>query len=299
MLFDCIIIGGGPAGLTSAIYLARFMRNVVVFDSGTSRARYIPVSHNYPGFSEGISGHDFLLRLKEQAEKYGARIIQSEVTDLALKNDGTFAAKYGDATIEAKTVILAAGMVDERPSLPGIKEFVYDGVVRFCPICDGFEALDKRVGIIGPCHKIYKKALFLRIYTSKLYIFPTDDDFNCNEEDKAALQSLGIDIPYCKVSELLPQDTKITAVMEDGQEREVDVLYPAMGAEVRSKLAQKLGAKCNESGCLYADAHQQTNIKNLYAIGDITLDLSQISVATGQASIAATAVHNSLPLNCR
>ncbi len=136
--YDCLIVGGGPAGLTAAIYLARYRRRVLVVDSGQSRAAWIPKTHNYPGFEDGISGKALLSKLREQAEEYGAEFQNAEVTSLKNEGDG-FAAIAEGKTIRAKRVIMATGIVDETPELPGLHEAVYEGALRFCPICDGYE----------------------------------------------------------------------------------------------------------------------------------------------------------------
>lgn len=294
---ECLVIGGGPAGLTAAIYLARFRRNVVLVDSGYSRAAYIPTSHNYPGFAHGIGGPELLRRLHEQAAEYGVTFISGEVVEL--KKDQNFHAVVRDkGGITAERVLLATGIIDEKPALPSIKEFIYNGAIRFCPICDGYEASDKEIGIMGPLDRIIKKACFLRTYSKNIVVLPTDD-FKCNDDQVHQLQELGLDVPDDKVLDIIADENKVTAIMESGQKIEVDILYPAMGAKVRSDLALSLGADCNELGCIFVDAHQQTSLPGLYAAGDMTVELSQISVAIGQASIAATAMHNSLPLNPR
>lgn len=296
---ECLVIGGGPAGLTAAIYLGRFLRKVVVIDGGSSRARWIPTSHNYPGFENGISGNELLEHLRKQALDYGAHFVQGEVGALKILEDSRFEATYGTERIVAAKVILASGMIDKKPDLLNLKEFIYDGVIRFCPICDGFEAKDKRVGIIGGCESIFKKARFLRTYTSRIEILPLDPDITCGVEERRELKALGLIVPHEPVVDLKPNGDTIVAIMKSGRTIELDILYPAMGADVRTTLARNIGAQANDSGCLYTDTHQQTNVPGLYAAGDITLDLSQLSVATGQAAIAATHAHNSLPLNAR
>jgi thioredoxin reductase (NADPH) len=298
MMWDCLIVGGGPAGLTAATYLGRFLRRVIVIDNRESRARWIPTSHNYPGFPEGVHGEDFLENLCKQAIQYGAFLLRDKVASLK-KEDSFFTASCGQGQIMARKIILATGIVDEAPAIPGLDNFVYSGVVRFCPICDGYEARDKRVGIIGPCDRIYKKACFLRTYTGNIEIFPIDENFHCDKGDRDRLLSLGLTLPDERIAGLSLKENHAEAVMESGRKVIVDVLYPAMGAKTRSDLATAIGARHNDNDCIYTDSHQQTNIEGLYAIGDITLDLSQISVGTGQAAIAATAIHNALPANPR
>jgi thioredoxin reductase (NADPH) len=295
---DCLVIGGGPAGLTAALYLARFCRNVLLMDGGDSRAALIPESHNYPGFAHGVSGGKLLAQLREQATQYGATIADGRVETLA-RDGERFRATCGERTITAPMVILATGIVDEKPALPSLPEFIYRGGVRFCPVCDGYEAMDKRIAVAGPLRKAVKKALFLRAYSRNVVVLPFDREIALADEDRAALEKAGIPVPTEPLADLDTSGTIVKATMASGKTLDIDVLYPAMGAEVRSELAVGLGARHNEMGCLFVDEHMRTVVPNLYAIGDITLALDQISVATGQAAIAATHVHNTLPPNYR
>lgn len=295
---DCLVIGGGPAGMTAAIYLARFRRNVVLVDNGESRAALIPTTHNYPGFAGGISGKDLLAELHAQAARYGARLHRGTVEQLTRDKNG-LTAKFDGRTVVARKVLLATGIIDEKPALPSLPEFIYRGGVRFCPICDGFEAMDKRIGVIGPLHGAIKKALFLRTYTEKIVVLPLGREVRLDANARASLQRAGIPVPSEPVIDLDTTATTVKATLASGASLEVDVLYPAMGADVRSELATQLGAAANETGCLKVDDHLRTNVPDLYAIGDVTLELHQISVATGQAAIAATHVHNQLPPNYR
>jgi thioredoxin reductase (NADPH) len=296
--YECLIIGGGPGGLTAAEYLARFMRRVCVIDSGESRARLIPTSHNYPGFYKGISGDDLLERLRRHATMYGTEIVEDKVISVT-KNDDIFTAICTKGDITASHVILATGVSDTKPDIPSVKDFIYNGIIRFCPICDGYEAIDKRVALLGPFDKILSKALFLSTYTRDLHLFPLDSNYDAGSQVVADLRGIGITIPQDKIHDLVIGDDGVKAIWPNGDEVKTDILYPAMGYEVRCGFTAGLGLKQNEDGCIYNDDHQRTNILGLYAIGDITRALSQISVAVGQASIAATAVHNSLPHNVR
>ena len=292
---DCLIIGGGPAGLTAAIYLARFRRNVLLVDDGHSRAALIPESHNYPGFL-GISGPDLLASLREQAEKNGARIQQGRVAALRKSGDA-FLAHVGSDELRARRILLATGIVDESPDLPGMKDAIYRGALRFCPICDGFEASDQRIGVLGPLPTAANKARFLRTYSRDVVLLPTDDPAQAGDETQA-LQQAGIVVEE-RVIDIDRSGDKIVAVFGGGRRLPVDVLYPALGCEVRSRLATDLGARCTDQGNLHVDDKQRTSIEGFYAAGDVVTDLHQIAVATGHAAIAATAIHNSLPPNFR
>lgn len=285
-MHDCVIVGGGPAGLTAAIYLSRFLRKVAVVDSKASRAAYIPVSHNYPGFPEGIEGKAFLSRLLNQATEYGASYYEDNITALECERD-FFKSLGKNICLKSRTVIIATGVIDRKPDIPHLKDFVYDGVIRFCPVCDGYETLDKRVGIFGPAELAYKKAKFLRTYTKHIEIFCMDKCLK-NFQPRA--------FPVSEIRNLKLEDHAAVLTRADGSRAIVDFLYLAMGAKPRTGILSSLNIKQNEGGFIHTDCHQETSLKNLYAIGDITLDLSQISVAVGQAAIAAAAIHNSLPV---
>ena len=292
---DCLIIGGGPAGLTAATYLARFRRNALLVDDEQSRARLIPETHNYPGFL-GISGVDLLATLREQAESNGARLQQGRVEGLR-KDDGFFVARLGSDEIRAKRLLLATGIVDESPDLPGLKDAIYRGALRFCPICDGYEASDKRIGVLGPMRTAGPKAKFLRTYSRDVLVLPMDDPAKSSDETQA-LQHDGIIVEE-RVVDVDRGGDKVVVVFGNGRRLPVDVLYPALGCEVRSHLATELGARSNDIGNLHVDDRQRTSVEGLYAAGDVVTDLHQISVATGHAAVAATAIHNSLPPNFR
>jgi thioredoxin reductase (NADPH) len=292
---DCLVVGGGPAGLTAAIYLGRYRRLTTVIDDGASRAVKIPESHNYPGF-KGIGGRALLQRLQEQALQYGAVFEKGRVTSLHRQSDGVFVARYGQSEIHARSVLLATGLVDECPDFDGLGEGVYHDAVRYCPICDGYEALDKRIGIIGPIKSAGSKALFLKTYSQTVSLFATDGDLSGAES--RSLTESGVVIVERPVR-VEHEGDGIVVTAASGARYTVDVLYPALGCNVRSELAINLGATCSESGNLMVDDHQRTAVPGLFAAGDVVTDLHQLTVAAGHAAIAATAMHNSLPRNFR
>jgi len=296
-MLDCLIIGGGPAGLTAAIYLARYRRMIRVIDSGESRAALIPDSHNYPGFKD-ISGTELLRRLRDQASLYGARLEKGYVAELARAPNGIFTAKAGVNEIRARFVLLATGLVDESPRTEGLVTRGYAGAVRYCPICDGYEAMDSRVGVLGKLDDAAKKALFLRTYTRDVTVFPTDAHLVRRTATRRALEDVGIKLlgSPVRVEEF---DDKVIVTVDTGIEHQLDVLYPALGCQVRSDLATVLGAACNNLGNLHVDSHQRTTIDGLYGAGDVVTDLHQLSVATAHAAIAATDIHNRLGPNMR
>jgi len=174
--FDVAVVGGGPAGLTAAAYLARFLRSVVVLEAGDARAALIPMSRNCPGFPEGIGGVDLLGRLRHQATEYGAEIFRAPVQAIEVQ-EGAFALWTASGTVEASFVILATGIVDKAPAIVGLREGLSAGLIGLCPVCDGYEAKGKRMGVVGQEQDALKEALFLRTYSSHVFMlanYPED-----------------------------------------------------------------------------------------------------------------------------
>jgi thioredoxin reductase (NADPH) len=279
-MLDCLIVGGGPAGLTAAIYLARFRRHALLIDAGHSRAELIPATHNYPGFMS-INGPELLKRLRHQAEEQGARLLSGEVRSVTRRNDA-FVAETTQGAFSARTLILATGLIDGAPPIEGFDDG-YAGPVRYCPICDGFEALDKRVGVLGEAEAAFRKAVFMRTYSKNVTMFPIGD---AGAEVRQSLADAGIRLGGAP-SRIVRDQQRVTVTTQDGHQQELDVLYPA------------LGASCDPLGMIQVDSHQRAGVAGLYAAGDVVTDLHQISVATAHAAVAATHIHNSLDPNPR
>jgi len=289
---DCLIIGGGPAGLMAAIYLARFRRRVCVVDAGASRAALIPRSHNVPGFVHGLSGEELIARMSAQLDELGVGRIEAEVMALQPGDHG-FQARWNGGGHDAAAVVLACGIVDTHPPFEDWRGAVADGLLRYCPVCDAFEACGRRIGVIGPLHRAASKAMFLRGYSRDVTLLVT-----CRDDEEAARSGLaeaGIQVEVAPDLRLRRCDDGLEAVFAGGRTTRFDVLYPAMGAQVRSQLAMSLGAEHTGEGYLRVDDHQRTSIDGLYGIGDVVTDLHQISVAFGHAAIAACAIHHRLP----
>jgi thioredoxin reductase (NADPH) len=295
---DCIIIGGGPAGLTAATYLRRFHRRVQLFDDGCSRARWIPETHNCPGFPQGVSGERLLQKLREQASTYGVEPIRRRVVQLSGGPDG-WEVRDESQTWQARSVILATGVRDRLPDLKSgsIDDAIARGLIRLCAICDGYEATDQNIGVVGPLVYGIRHACFLRSFSSRVSVVPVADA----EVTPAALREewlrrageLGIQV-LPELRDLSCQDDTCEARDVAGGTHRFDTLYAAMGAPARSNLAASAGAAMGKEGAILTDDDLQTSLQGLYAIGDVVTDLNQISVAFGHAAIAATAVHRRL-----
>ncbi len=290
---DCIVIGAGPAGLTAAIYLGRFRRDILVLESGDSRAAWIPRSHNHPGFPDGVRGPTLLARMRRQAERYGAQIVRAQVDTLKVVRGG-FQLGTGEETLRARTVILATGVHDNAPPIPGLEDGVARGLVRICPICDGYEVIGQRVGVIGLDDHCAAEAVFLRTYSDDVAFVHVGDKPLPQATTKMLTQA-GVEIIESAVRSVTIAKRRITAFdFEAGEARAFDVVYSALGITPRNRLAVQAGAERAPEGRLIVDEHQQTSVPGLYAAGDVVRGLNQISTAQGEGAIAATAVHNSV-----
>lgn len=291
---DCIIIGAGPAGLTAAIYLARFHLNIRLFDSGSSRAALIPLTRNHAGYPDGISGIELLVRMRTQAMKYGAVREEARVTKLVREGDD-FLVRVGDKAYPARTVLLATGVVNNRPDMP---EDIHDaalarGLIRYCPICDGYEVTDKRVGVIGTGDHGMREALFIRGYTPDLTLIAPGAAHELDQDCADALDQAGIRRIDGPCGNWTIEGDHITLDTAAGR-LTFDSVYPALGSKIRSELAVDLGAAADGDGTLEVDDHQRTSIPGLFAAGDVAKGLDQISHAMGEAGVAATTIRNLL-----
>ncbi len=294
IIYDTLIVGGGPGGLTAAVYLRRFRREVKVIDKGHSRLDLIPVTHNFPGFPDGIRGVDLLDNLRCQLRKYGGEVTEGEVTCLRREGD-VFIADTDDGEVHARTVLLATGIADAGLPIENWREAVAAGAVRLCPVCDGFDVLDKHIAIVSSDTNPVGHALFMRAFTPHVTLFERDevrlDAQQRSELDEAKVRYV---LSPLKGITMTPDMRPILHTADD-EDHHFDVVYPMLGETARSDLALSLGARTGNCMELEVDGHQHTSVPGLYAVGDVVIGLNQISVAAGQAAVAATHIHNALP----
>jgi thioredoxin reductase (NADPH) len=222
---DCVVVGGGPAGLTAAIYLARYRRRFRLIDGGDSRARWIPRCRNYPGFPDGIAGEALLEELRAQARRYGAELVPGRAERLE-RGDGGFRLALTDGTeLSAATVILATGVVENEPKLPRCEEAVKRGLIRICPICDGYETVGKAVGVIGNSDHAAAEALFIRTYSDEVTLVLVGEDPALPAERRRALAEAGITVLQTSIEQVRLEHGTIAALcFADGAAHRFDTL---------------------------------------------------------------------------
>jgi len=291
--YDCLVIGGGPAGLTAAIYLTRYHLSLKVVDAGKSRASWIPCTHNHAGYPGGISGKELLERMREQAQMYGASIVTGRVTRID-PIEGGFQVEWGAGCVTARKVLLATGITNRRPPMDVElhDDAMARGLIRYCPVCDGYEVTDKKVGVIGSGSHGVAEAVFLRGFTEDITLIAPHDIHDLSDEDQAKLREFGINTIDGPCEAIAVDDRQIVVQTPHGPSA-FDSVYPALGSDTHTELAQQLGAELKD-GNVRVDSHQRTSITGLYAAGDVVLGLDQISHAMGEGGVAATTMRNDL-----
>ncbi|WP_292033932.1 MULTISPECIES: NAD(P)/FAD-dependent oxidoreductase [unclassified Brevundimonas] len=290
---DVIVIGAGPAGLTAALYLARYRRKVLVLHDGKSRALRIPLTHNAPGFPEGVRGPDLIARMTRHAVRYGAAIQEAEVAAIKAVAGGFRLHLADGSRRSSRAVVLATGVDLAQVDLP---EAVHEaairaGVLRYCPVCDGYEHIDERIGVIGCDTNGAAEALFLRGYSRNVTLMPLDFP-ELSSAEARALADAGIRLETGALRALEPGPDDITVRLDTGVLLTFDVVYPALGCRPRSSLAKQLGLSLTEAGCVTSDSAFDSPVKGVFAAGDLVEGLDQISVAMGHGAVAATRAHN-------
>ena len=292
--FEAVVIGAGPAGLTAAIYLARFRRSTAVFHTGSSRAALIPRSHNCPGFPQGVSGLELLGRLGKQLEHYDVSVTKAEVTEIRRQNRGGFLLRGNDFEVTARTVLLATGIVDNEPEISNLRDAIRQGHIRLCPICDGYEVIGKNVAVLGPAGKAIEKARFLRPYTDRLTVLLTGSS-EIDLQQRTQLESEGITVEESPVCDVHIDGDEMMVALSARASANRGALSAALGSAIGSGLAVQMGAACTPEGWSQTrPTSDDYDPGPLCCPGDVVNELNQICVAAGHAAIAATAIYNDL-----
>lgn len=291
---EVIVVGAGPGGLTAALYLARYRRDVLVVHDGKSRALRIPKTHNAPGFPDGIQGPELIDRMTRHATEFGARVEEGEITKIERTTNGFRLGTHDGRALESRAVILATGIFLNQVDLPHkVHESAIEaGVLRYCPVCDGYEHSDARIGVIGCDSDGAAEALFLRQYSDDITLMPLSHP-ELSEEQVAEMVESGIKVENGALLALEPHQDRMDVRLE-GRDAPLsfDVVYPALGCRPRAELAVQLGVNVEADGCVPAAAVKESGVPGFFAAGDVVEGLDQISVAMGHGAIAATKVHN-------
>ncbi|MFN7948935.1 MAG: NAD(P)/FAD-dependent oxidoreductase [Blastocatellia bacterium] len=303
--YDCIVVGAGPAGLSAALFLARYRHRVLVFHHNTPRNLY---SHGIHGFlgHDGILPTELLERGRDEVRRYRGVVVEACVVAAERADDELFRLSVGQAGTahpvgeqfyEARRLLLATGLRDVKPDCPGFAEF-YGLSVFHCPDCDGFEVTDKRVAVLGSGKKTAGFTLNLLTWTDHLTLITSGEPGDLTDEHRARLASFNIPVTDRRIARL--EGNTETGQLErvcftDGSTLECDALFFNLGTEPASNLHTMLGCRLDrECGLVWIDEKQQTSVPGVYAAGDLTPRSQLAVVAAAEGAMAGIQIHKSL-----
>ncbi|MHA2041135.1 MAG: NAD(P)/FAD-dependent oxidoreductase [Candidatus Thorarchaeota archaeon] len=299
LTWELVVIGGGPAGMTAAIYGSRYGLKTILIESkvlGGAQATS-PGIENYPGYTF-ISGIELAEKMKEQVRKSGAAIKEiTEVKSIEIADGGTFHLDTRRGVYQAKAVVLATGGGHRKLNLPG--EDLYTGRgVSYCATCDGPLFRNKTLAVVGGGNTAVTEALYLSELTDTLFLIHRRDRLRAEHIIQQMIFDTHVEILWDTVVKEFRGDEQLLREIElenvkTGEKKtlEVDGTFVALGSDPESKLAKPLGVDMNRRGEIYSDGEQRTNIPGLFAAGDVVQSLKQIVVAAGQGAIAADSAY--------
>ena len=291
--YDCVIIGGGPAGLTCGIFLGRYRRRVLIVDSASPRNA---ASHGIHGFlgNHGIKPAELLRRGREEAESVGVDFASGVVSQVSRVGD-IFEVETEAGTARGRRVVLAYGVRDTLPDVPDLDQF-YGRSIFHCPDCDGYEVSDRRVGVIGWGKRVAGFTLALMQWTDNLTVFTHGNDHELSPEEMSKLQAQGVSIQRETITGLLGADGKLRGVLLDnGEKIDLDALFFTIAVDRSCLLAEDIGCQVHEDApCIVVDEHKRTSVEGIYAIGDLVPGAQLVVTSAADGAIAAIAINKSL-----
>ena len=289
MEYDLVILGGGPAGMTAAIYAGRYnLKVAVVSDNFGGTANLAGEVENWPGVIS--SGVEIMKNIKEQAEKFGAELLTKNIS--SVKKDGNmFVLKSEDEEIRAKALIVALGTQHRKLGVPGEGEFLGKGVT-YCATCDGNFFRNKIVAVVGGGRSATKAALYLSEICEKVYLIHRRDNLKCEpiECERIGAKENIETIYNANVKEIIGENivNKIK-VLQNDEEREINIngVFIEIGSNPSTESLNELGLNI-ENGYIVTDKETRTNIEGVFAAGDITnASVKQMINAAGEGAVAA------------
>lgn len=292
-ILDCIIVGGGPAGLNAAVVLGRCRRKVLLFDTATHRNRYSHGMHNYLT-RDDILPQDFLDIARKEIKKYGVQTVNRKVANTRKNSDGFFVAKDEEGKLYyAKKMLIATGLSDNVPDIPGFKE-LYGKSIHHCPYCDGWEVRDKALGVYARNKNGFELALALKGWSDNVTYY-ADGKNKLKPTEVETLSLNNIPIVSYPIERLEAKGDKLKAVVfKNDESRDCDALFFVNGFEQQCNLAETFGCNMTKKGVVLTNRYQQTNIEGLYVAGDASKDMHFVVVAAAEGAKAGVLINKEL-----
>lgn len=290
---EVIVVGGGIAGLSAAVYLGRAKRKTLVIDSGKSMARWEPDVQNYLGFPEGIAGEELLKRARAQARRYKATIVRDEIVS-ARRSRNRFLLESENAAYECQRLLLATGIFHVPPDIPGIKACLGHSLF-FCKDCDGFRIQGKSVAIYGWTNETVDYALGMLAYSSCVAIVTDGRDPRWDDQHEDWIREYAIPVYLREITGITREGTQVEALkFSDRAMLVIEALFTTRGDIYFNRLAKALKARINEEGEIAVNLDMRTTVPGLYAAGCVTPANCQMIIAAGEGATAAQAINRDL-----
>lgn len=292
---ECVIVGGGIAGLQAAIQMGRYGQRTVVVDRGDGRSVLCRNYRNVLGWPDGVSGKELRALGRTHAERMGVIFVEDDIQDGERTETGTFELRGVRETYTARTVLLATGVMDRLPALNGLEPCLGE-TVYVCPDCDGYEIRDRTTVVLGSGDVGAAMAIALSPLTP-LLAYVNHERQPVRNDHLERMRELGIEVIQEAVVEMLQESGHLRGVrLQGGRVLERERGFVAFGSnEVRSALARRLGAERHENGHILTDPRtKMTSVPNLWAAGDVGVHAEQVTIAMGEGSQAAIWMHKAL-----
>lgn len=296
MIYDVIIIGRGPAGLTAGIYASRFKMKNLIIGQDAGNLALAPIVENWPGF-ESVPGPQLLDTIKKQAIKYGSEIIEDQVTQVS-KTDH-FIVKTEKQTYEGQTLIVAMGTQHRKLNVPGEAQFQGKGVT-YCATCDAPLYKDKIVAVVGGGDSAAKTALLLAKYAQKIYVLVRDKAMIAEPQNLENLKKQSkVEIKYGISLQEVKGDSSVKEIVTSQGPIKTEGVFVAIGQIPSDEALKNLDLKMDKGGYILVNDDFSTNIAGVFAAGDIATNESgknfrQSIVAAGQGAMAANGAYTFL-----
>jgi thioredoxin reductase (NADPH) len=296
--YEVVVVGGGPGGLTTALYTTRLNHDTALVDRGGGRAAMMVDTHNVIGVPEETSGNEFLQTAKEQLEHYGTDLHQDLVT--SVERTGEQSPRFeletaGGETLYSDSVVLATGFSDERadPPLPRTGRGLH-----YCLHCDAYMFRDESVYVMGHGEGAAHVAMIMLNFTDDVDLLTRGEEPTWSEETDELVEAHPVDVIEAEIEGMFKDndDPEWLGGFEfaDGTVREYKGGFAMYGSDYNSDLADKLDCDLNDDGTVAVDEDGQTSVEGVYAVGDITQGNNQIPIAMGKGAKAGLALHKEL-----
>jgi thioredoxin reductase (NADPH) len=293
--YQVAVVGGGPAGLTTALYTTRLGHDTVVINRGGGRAAMMLDTHNVIGVTEDVSGNEFLQTAIEQVQAYGADYHQDYVSSIESDegNDPGFRVTAGDREVTTDHVVLATGFTDERPDPPLPRT---GRGLHYCLHCDAYMFVDQPVFVMGTGDAAAHVAMIMLNFTPDVDLLTRGDEPEWSDETADLLANHPVEVIHEDVTGMETGEDGWLEAFEfaDGTRRAYRGGFPMYGSDYNTDLAESLGVELNDDGTIAVDDHGRTNVDGVYAVGDVTPGHNQIPTAMGEGARCGIGNHYDL-----